>query len=168
MKTVVTGASGFIGSNLVRALSDRGDEVVAADLDRSAALEALDVRFAEIDVLEPHTLTEAFSGADVVFHLAAMISIVGDPTGMVERVNVTGAGNSARAAADCGVGRFVHCSSVHAFDLELCGPSLDEGGPRTVGDHAPAYDRSKYAGERAVLDAAGAMEVVIVNPTGVM
>ena len=43
--------------------------------------------------------------------------------------------------------RFVHCSSVHTFDLERCGPSLDERGPRSVADHCPAYDRSKQAGE---------------------
>ncbi|MCZ7627793.1 MAG: NAD-dependent epimerase/dehydratase family protein [Microthrixaceae bacterium] len=68
-------------------------------------------------------------GVEVVFHLAAVVSVVGDPTGMVWKVNVDGAQNAAEAALERGVRRFVHCSSAHAFDIESCGPSLDEDGP---------------------------------------
>ena len=168
-RATVTGASGLVGANLVRSLLDDGIEVCTADLRRSAALDGLDVDFVEVDVRDRPSLAPAFEGADVVFHLAAMISIVGDPTGEVWKVNVGGPANIANAARDAGVARVVHCSSVHAFDLEKCGPSLDESGPRTIGDHAPAYDRSKYAGEQALLRAAGDdVDVVIVNPTGVI
>lgn len=168
-RATITGASGLVGANLVRTLLDRGVEVCAADLHRSEALDGLDIDFVEVDVRDRSSLAAAFEGADVVFHLAAMISIVGDPTGEVWKVNVEGPANAANAARDAGVKRFVHCSSVHAFDLEKCGPSLDEHGPRTVGDHAPVYDRSKYAGEQGLLKAAGGdLDVVIVNPTGVI
>ncbi|MEZ5381569.1 MAG: NAD-dependent epimerase/dehydratase family protein [Microthrixaceae bacterium] len=168
MRIVVTGANGFLGNNLAAALLDDGHKVVAADRARSAALDDLEVEFAEIDVLDRHSLVAAFDGADAVFHLAAIISITGDPDGTVERVNVQGPRNAAEAALEVGVTRFVHCSSVHAYDLRTCGPSLDETGPRTVNPHAPAYDRTKFAGEqqvRAVV--ARGLDAVIVNPTGV-
>lgn len=168
MRVAITGASGLLGNNLAKRLLVDGHQVVAADRIRSKALKGLDVDFVEIDVLDRDSLDHAFDGVEVVFHLAAIISITGDPDGMVRRVNEDGPDNVARAALDAGVRRFVHTSSVHAFDLHKCGPSLDETGPRAVGQHAPAYDRSKYAGEqrvRAVIDQG--LDAVIVNPTGV-
>lgn len=168
MRIAVTGASGFLGNNLVLALVEQGHQVVAADRVRSAALDDLDVEFIEIDVLDPRSLKEAFEGVDVVFHLAAIISITGDPEGMVERVNVQGPQNAARAALEAGVQRFVHCSSVHSFELRTCGPSLDEDGPRTTNARSPIYDRTKFAGEQQVQAViADGLDAVIVNPTGV-
>lgn len=140
-----------------------------ADVRRTGALDGLDVEHVEADVLDPKALAAAFDGADVVFHLAAIISIAGDPTGKVWEVNVDGPRNAGTAAREAGVERFVHCSSVHAFDLHTCGPSLDEDGPRTLGTHAPVYDRSKFAGEQALREAADdELDLVIVNPTGVI
>jgi dihydroflavonol-4-reductase len=169
MLAVVTGAAGFIGFNLVRQLVADGFRVRAADISSLSLVDGIDVEQHRIDVLDPATLRSAFEGADVVFHLAAMISIAGDPTGMLRRVNVQGAHNAATAALDVGVERYVHCSSVHAFDLETCGPSLDETGPPAVGAHVPLYDRSKYDGEqrvRSVIEQG--LDAVIVNPTGVI
>lgn len=169
MRAVITGASGFLGAHLARTLKDRGVEVRAADRSRGPALDDVDVEFVEIDVLDPASLRAAFEGQDRVFHLAAIISIVGDPTGEVWRVNVHGPRNAATVAFECGVGRFVHCSSVHSFDLERCGPSLDESGPPTTHPDAPAYDRSKRAGEEAVrLVVQKGLDAVVVNPTGII
>ncbi len=169
MRAVVSGANGFLGGHLVRELLDRGVQVRAADLDRGPALEGVDVEFVEIDVLDPASLRSAFADQDVVFHLAAIISIVGDPTGMVWRVNVHGPRNAAAVALESGVGRFVHCSSVHSFDLARCGPSLDETGPPTTHPDSPVYDRSKRAGEDQIRDViAEGLDAVIVNPTGII
>jgi dihydroflavonol-4-reductase len=166
---VVTGASGFVGAHLVRELLGRGVQVRAADRARGPALEGLDIEFVEIDVLAPDGLRAAFADCETVFHLAAIISIVGDPTGMVWQVNVEGPRNAASVALEQQVRRFVHCSSVHAFDLEHCGPSLDETGPPTVDPRSPAYDRSKRAGEESVRRiVAQGLDAVIVNPTGVI
>jgi len=168
-RATVTGAYGLVGANLVRALLGQGVEVRVADVRRTDALDGLDVEHVEADVLDPKALAAAFDGADVVFHLAAIISIAGDPTGKVWEVNVDGPRNAGTAAREAGVERFVHCSSVHAFDLHTCGPSLDEDGPRTLGTHAPVYDRSKFAGEQALREAADdELDLVIVNPTGVI
>lgn len=169
MRAVITGASGFLGAHLARTLKDRGVEVRAADRSRGPALDDVDVEFVEIDVLDPASLRAAFEGQDRVFHLAAIISIVGDPTGEVWRVNVHGPRNAATVAFECGGGRFVHCSSVHSFDLERCGPSLDESGLPTTHPDAPAYDRSKRAGEEAVrLVVQKGLGAVVVNPTGII
>ncbi len=122
MIAVVTGASGHVGTNLVAALRAAG----------------VDVRCPTSDVRDRAAMRAAFSGADVVFHLAAVISIAGDRGGLVQSVNVDGVRASALAALDVGVGRFVHCSSVHAFGLMAArGHPVDESAPRALGVHLP-------------------------------
>jgi dihydroflavonol-4-reductase len=136
-----------------------------------AAFEGLDVEVVRGDVLDPASLGAAFDGADEVYHLAAVISIAGDPTGAVQRVNVDGAETAARAAREAGVRRFVHCSSIHAFDLHRDAEVIDESSPR-VPDGSPrhgAYDRSKADGERRVRAVIGeGLNGVIVHPTSVI
>ena len=113
-------------------------------------------------------MRRAFAGVDVVYHLAALISIAGDPDGRVRATNVDGVRNVATAALEAGVRRFVHCSSVHAFDLERPGV-ITETSARAVDPHLPAYDRSKAAGEvelRKVVDQG--LDAVITNPSGVL
>ena len=87
MRSLVTGAYGHLGANLVRALLERGDEVIAADKRQTEALKGLKVAYVPIDVLDVKSLEAAFAGADRVFHLAAMVSITGDKTGIGRRVN---------------------------------------------------------------------------------
>ena len=166
MVAVVTGASGFLGSVLVSQLLDAGRSVRGVDL--APRPDGLDIDWVRADVGDREALRRAFAGADTVFHLAALISVTGDPGGRVWATNVDGAATSAAAAIDAGVGRFVHCSSVHAFDLEAV-DHIDEASPRAVAPHLPVYDRSKAAGERAVQAAVErGLDAVIVNPTGVI
>jgi dihydroflavonol-4-reductase len=167
---VVTGASGHLGSNLARLLVERGRTVRAVDVRRGSSLAGLDLEYVEADVLDPGSLQRAFAGVDAVFHLAARISISGDPDGRVWATNVVGVRNVAEAALGTGVRRLVHCSSVHAFDLEAArGTAVDEASPRALRPGLPVYDRSKAAGEselRAVV--ARGLDAVVVNPTGVI
>lgn len=170
MQVVVTGASGHLGANLVRRLLERGDRVRVLLRRRSRAVEGLDVEVARGDVLDPESLRAAFTGMEIVFHLAGLVSIQGDPGGMVTAVNVTGAENAARAALDCGVRRLVHCSSVHAFDLAADRGPLDETAPLVPpgSRRHSAYDLSKAEGERRVRAVVGrGLNAVVVNPTGV-
>jgi len=108
MLSVVTGGYGFVGANSVRALVERGDEVRVVDKRETESLSGLAVERMQVDVLDPEALERAFAAADTVFHPAADISIVGDPTGEVHRTNVDGPRNAGRAALACGVKRFVH------------------------------------------------------------
>lgn len=168
MIVAVTGAYGHVGANLVRALLDARHSVRAVDVREGPALAGLDVAFVRGDVLEPDALRRAFDGVEVVFHLAAKISIAGDPDGSVRAINVDGVHNAANAALDVGVRRFVHVSSIHAFDCDQPGV-IDETSARSVRPSLPAYDRSKAAGEvavRAVID--HGLDAVVANLTGVI
>lgn len=165
MRVAVTGAGGFLGGVLVRRLLEANHDVVAIDVVRTPALSGLDVSMQEVDILDADALGRSIQGVEVVFHLASVISVTGDPTGRVRRVNVDGARNVAEAARAV-TARMVHCSSVHAFDLESV-EVVDESSPRAVADHLPPYDRSKAAGEKAVREIEG-LDVVVVNPTGII
>ena len=168
MTVVVTGASGHLGTNLVRALVAAGHPVRAVDMRRGPGLDGLDVELATADVVDADSMRAGLAGADVVYHLAARISIAGDPDGSVWRVNVDGVRVTASAALAAGVRRFVHCSSLHAYDMSVNG-RVDEFHPRSVGAGTPLYDRSKWAGEVALRQvAAGGLDYVVVNPSGIV
>jgi len=166
--TAVTGATGHVGANLVRALLDDGRTVRAINRQRSRALDGLDIEFVSADVLDADAMRRALEGVDVVYHLAALISIAGDPDGTVRATNVDGVRNTATAALHADVRRFVHCSSIHAFDLEHPGV-ITESSARAVRADLPAYSRSKAAGEIELLKAVDAgLDAVITNLTGVL
>jgi dihydroflavonol-4-reductase len=169
MTVVVTGATGHIGANLVRSLLQDGRKVRAVLHDDARALAGLDVEKVVGDVLEPESLKKAFAGAEVVYHLAARISVTGDPDGMVRKTNVEGPRNVARASREAGVRRLVHFSSIHAFRQSPLDQPLDETRAPAQTPRSLAYDRSKADGEQQVLAAvAEGLDAVIVNPSGVI
>ncbi len=172
MTAFVTGATGHLGANLVRALIDRGEHVRALVRRDSAALAGLvGVEQVSGDVLSPESLVPALTGADSVFHLAGKISVWGDPDGSVFQVNAEGTENVIQAALKCGTQRFIHCSSVQAFDLYGSrNLVIDETFPlATAESGATAYDCSKAESERRVHAAIEqGLDAVIVNPTGVI
>lgn len=167
--TAITGATGHVGGNLVRALLARGDSVRCLVHEDDRAIRGLDVERCEGDVRKSETLRPLLDGADRVFHLAAIISIDGDRGGLVQAVNIDGTRNVAIAALDAGVRRFVHCCSVHAFDQAPLDEPVDETRLRATGPRHLAYDRSKAAGEAAVREVvARGLDAVIVHPSGVI
>ncbi len=165
----VTGPTGHVGANLVRALLAQGARVRCLVHSRRAALDGLDVEAVEGELANPESLARTFRDVEVVFHLAARISITGSHGGLVEAVNVAGAEAVARASHAAGARRMVHVSSVHAFDHGDPSQPLTETAPRPTPKH-PAYDRSKAAGEAAVRRVAAetGLEVVVAHPTGVL
>jgi dihydroflavonol-4-reductase len=167
VRFVVTGASGHLGVNTVRALVAAGEAVRAVDVRRGAALVGLDAEFVQADILDVSALKDAFVGADFVIHLAAKISIAGDPDGSVRRVNVEGVRTVAEAALAVGVRRLVHCSSLHAYDVGAIAGPVRESGRRAIDGRLPSYDRSKAAGEdelRRVVDRG--LDALVLNPSG--
>jgi dihydroflavonol-4-reductase len=166
--TVVTGGSGYVGTNLVLALRAAGRPVRVVDLRRPAVGDP-DVTWIQADVRDPAAMRRAFAGADIGYHLAAVISLVGGLGGRVESVNVDGVRAVAEAAREAGVRRLVHCSSVHAFDAARAQGRVDERCPRAEDRRLPAYDRSKAAGEAALRTVvARGLDAVVVNPTGIL
>ena len=169
MRTVVTGAAGHVGANLVRGLIGRGDSVRAlihVDLRGQAGL---DVELVYGDVCDVDSLCKAFEGADVVYHLAGHIAVSCRRQPQIDAINVEGTRNVVRACRECNVRRLVHCSSIHASVSPFDGSAVDENTPLAHGDEHPPYDRSKARGEMIILDAIeGGLDAVILAPTAVV
>lgn len=172
MKVVVTGASGHIGGNLVRALLAEGHEVRALYAHDTRPLDGLPLEKQAVDVLDPAGLSAAFAGAEVAFHLAARITVNKDPDGSVWRTNVEGTRHVVEACLAQGVRRLVHFSSIHALQHNPWDRPLDETRPAADDGKGPCltYDRTKAAGERVVREAVEqrGLDAVIVNPTAVV
>jgi len=168
MTTLVTGATGFVGSAVARVLAARGHGLrllVRAGSDRRN-LTGLDAETVVGDLTDPASLDRAAAGCRFVVHVAADYRIwVRDPNEML-RANVDGAVALVRAAARAGAERIVHCSSVAALGQIGDGTPADEDTPAKEGDFIGTYKKSKYLAERAVLDLARAenLPVVVVNP----
>ncbi|MBN1857212.1 MAG: NAD-dependent epimerase/dehydratase family protein [Dehalococcoidia bacterium] len=169
MKCVVTGASGHVGANMVRALLHRGHDVRAVvHVDRTA-LAGLDLQMVEADVSDLASLRRAFDGGDVVYHLAGHISISGKNSRQLADVNVEGVRNVVRACLDSPVLRLVHFSSIHAFARCQSAALVSEDN-LLVSDAMPSsYDSSKAEGELLVMDAVRqGLDAVVVVPTAVV
>ncbi len=139
-KALVTGGAGFIGSNVVEELVERGVEVVVLDDLYTGSEDNLsrvndDIEFFEGSVVEPGTVEEAVEGCDTVFHLAARSSRPlheDDPSGGA-RVNVEGFVNTVEAATEAGVDKIVYASTSsmygsvdppHSEEMDVKPPNL--------------------------------------------
>lgn len=170
MTILVTGATGHIGLNLVRALLEDGRRVRALVHQHGERLDGLDVERVHGDVLDPSSLRRAMEGAEVVYHLAALVSILQRDAPAVARLNVVGPRNIVAACLDAKVKRLVHFSSIHALSHLPVDGRVDETRALTTdADGAPPYDRSKAAGEREIqAGVARGLDAVVVNPSGVI
>ncbi len=169
MRMVVTGASGHVGANLVRTLVAQGVTVRAVCHLSTLGLDGTGIEICRGNVCEPVSLKEIFTGADVVYHLAARISLLGDAWPEMERVNVLGTRHVVQACLQAEVGRLVHFSSIHALDPAPLDAPVDEARPRVSQPDTPAYDRSKALAEVEVENGmARGLNAVILNPTGVL
>jgi len=168
MKAFVTGATGFVGSHVARALAEQGADLRLLVRPSSRTNNIADLR-AEVamgDLCEPESLRKAMRGCDVVFHVAADYRIwVRDPDQMY-KANVEGTRAVIDAAQACGVRRVVYCSSVATMGFTQSGEIVDEDTSVSLKDMVGHYKRSKFMAEQIALEAGrkGA-NVVVVNPT---
>ena len=167
MTVLVTGASGHLGANLVRALLAQGRSVRAMIHHERRGIEGLNVEVVQGDVCDPASLDRALEGVEVVYHAAVRIAISGNDR--VEAINVGGTRNVVEACLRSGVRRLIHFSSIHAFQQEPLDQPLDEARPLVDPARAAPYDRSKAAAEREVqAGIARGLDAVILNPTAMI
>ncbi|HWE27600.1 MAG TPA: SDR family oxidoreductase [Polyangia bacterium] len=169
MLVAVTGATGHIGANLVRSLVARGLRPRVLVHQRSrAALEGLAVDEFAGDVADPQSLLRLFDGAEIVYHLAAKISLDDREKALMRATNVGGVRNVVAACLQQRVRRLVHFSSIHALSTLPKAQRVDETRPLVTNESVPPYDRSKADGEREIKEGLErGLDVVTVNPTGV-
>jgi len=168
-KSFVTGGSGHVGANLVRALLARGVAVKALVRGDAAALEGLDVERVEGDLRDVASLERALAGCDRLYHLAAFVSLRKGDEQQVFDVNVTGTKNVLAAAERTGVARAVCCSSFGAVGKNPNGGPSDETQTLNPFESDLDYDLSKALAEIEVLRAVTrGLDVRIVNPSGIV
>ncbi|MBE3064287.1 MAG: SDR family NAD(P)-dependent oxidoreductase, partial [Spirochaetes bacterium] len=168
---LVTGAAGHVGSALVRELLADGESVRALAMpgEDIAGLRGLGVQIVEGDVLDPSTLEMALAGAEAVYHLAGIISIMPGKDALMRQVNVVGTANVARLARLAGVRRMVYVSSIHALARPPRGVPIDETVPFDPHNAAGEYDRTKAEASLVILEEVRkGLDAVIVCPTGII
>jgi dihydroflavonol-4-reductase len=164
MRAFVTGATGFVGSHVARALAEAGAELrlLVRATSRTANIDALPADRVVGDLREPTFLKQAMSGCDAVFHVAADYRLwCRDPQEMF-RANVDGTRAVIVAAAEAGVRRVVYTSSVATMGFVGDGACAHEDSPVSLANMIGPYKRSKFMAEQIALQAP---HVVVVNPT---
>jgi dihydroflavonol-4-reductase len=164
-RTLVTGATGFVGAHVTKLLVGRGDEVRVALREHSprAALEGLDVESVSADILDRPAIRRAMRGVDRVFHVAGVAELSASRA-RIFSVNVEGAQIVFEEALRAGVERVVHTSSVAAIGPAPPGATADESQPWTAGRYRIAYLDAEHEAERAALRlVARGLPLVIAN-----
>jgi dihydroflavonol-4-reductase len=166
--SLVTGATGFVGSAVARALLRRGHPVriLARPTSDRRNLANLAVEVVEGALEDPRSLARAVAGCRYLFHVAADYRLwVPEPAPMF-RANVDGTRDLMAAALDAGVERVVYTSSVATLGL-VAGGAADEDTPSSAGDMIGPYKRSKFDAEEVVRQFARerGLPVIIVNPS---
>jgi len=168
MKVLVTGATGFVGGAVARALVESGIDVrvlarAGADLQN---LQGLPVERVEGDLRDPASLRKALTGCRQLYHVAAHYALWAKDPSIFYDINVTGTKNLLDAAREVDTERIVYCSTIGAIGLPPGGGLGTEKTPVSIEQMAGHYKRSKYLAEQEVLKLAKAgLPVVIVNPS---
>ncbi len=163
----VTGASGFTGSYLCKALVEKNYNVKALVRKNSNRenLEKLNIQFIEADLADPDSIKGKIKNTDIVFHIAALYRQEGVSKDMFTTVNLEGTRIMLEESIASGAKRFVHCSTV-GVQGEISNPPANETAPYKPGDH---YQASKMAGEKLALSYfnEGKIDGVVVRPVGI-
>jgi dihydroflavonol-4-reductase len=167
VRVLVTGATGFTGGHLARTLAVRGYEVLALvrDRQRGSELAAAGVTLVAGDLRDVSTWRAALTGVDVVHNTAALYRRAAPSDAVYRRVNALAVEDLVTGAADAGVRRVVHCSTVGVHG-HVEQPPADEDAPLRPGD---VYQQTKVEGERLAREAAAraGIELTIARPSGI-
>jgi dihydroflavonol-4-reductase len=168
-KILVTGATGFVGAAVARALLARGEKVVllARKTSPRGNVEGLDAEIAIGDLRDADSLAPAFKGVEKLYHVAADYRLWARDTSEIIEANRLGVTNIMNAALRAGVSRVVYTSSVATLKLNEAGVPVDETSPARPDQAIGAYKKSKTIAERVVekMVAEQGLPAVIVNPS---
>ena len=169
MRTLITGASGFVGSAVLRLLIEEGHDVCALIRPNSNRLNltGLNIELVEGDLTDINSLHKAVKNQDNLFHVAADYRFwVPDPKSIYQ-VNVDGTRNLTRCAVEAGIKRIVYTSSVATLGFNVDGTPANEDTPVTLNEVVGHYKRSKFLAEQAVNELTKTIDapVIIVNPS---
>jgi nucleoside-diphosphate-sugar epimerase len=165
-QVLVTGVSGFTGSNLAKALVRNGDEVYGfvRPSSRLNGLQEMGIHIVKGDLTEANSVEEAVKGMDIVYHIAASYRESGLPSSEYYKVNVGGTRLVLEAAFKHGVKRVVHCSTVGVHG-HVENPPADENAPFNAGD---LYQETKIEGEKVAREyMQKGLSCVIFRPVGI-
>jgi dihydroflavonol-4-reductase len=168
MKILVTGGNGFLGSWIVKALIDRGDQVRVLHRTTSdiSSIRGLPYESALGDVTDMPSLLKATDGVEAVIHAAAIIAYAPKDRPLMETVNVGGTENVAKACIKNKVKRLVHTSSVVAVGGSLKPEILNEDSPYEMSPFGFGYYDTKFQAEQVIKKYVkeARLDAVIVNP----
>ena len=168
MRALLTGATGFVGSAVARALLREGWQVRALVRPNSNRrnLQGLEIETVAGDLNDRSSLDHAVAGCEALFHVAADYRLGVSRPEELYRTNVEGTRNVLNASRSAGVGRVVYTSSVATIGIPADGSPGREETPVALADMIGHYKRSKFLAEQVARDAARAgASVVIVNPS---
>jgi dihydroflavonol-4-reductase len=169
MTVVVTGASGHIGANLVRALLDSGRPTRSLKHVTTQGIDGLNTEVVRGNICDVESLCRAFRDAEIVYHLAGCISLSMKDWPRLESINIIGTRNVVEACLRAGVKRLVHFSSIHALRQQPLSSPVDEKRPLGDAKDFPPYDRSKAEAEKEVRRGVErGLDAVIIYPTAVV
>jgi dihydroflavonol-4-reductase len=166
--TFVTGATGFIGSHVVRQLLRRGDRVriLARNSSRKSNVESFGCEIVIGDLKDSMSLLRCVQGCSRVYHVAADYRLWARNPQDIYDNNVGGTRNLLSACCEAGVEKVVYTSSVGAIGMRKDGLPADEDSPVKLDDMIGHYKRSKFMAEQVAKEfASSGLPVVIVNPT---
>lgn len=168
MKTLVTGATGFVGSHVARqlALAGHAVRVLVRPTSEVKALDGVAVEFVEGDLRDGASLTRAMQGVHHVYHVAADYRLWTKNPGEIYASNVDGTRRLIEAAHRAGAARIVYTSTVATITVSRRGALPNEDTWAKLDEMIGHYKRSKFLAEQVAVDAAkSGIPVVIVNPT---
>jgi dihydroflavonol-4-reductase len=168
MKVFLTGATGFVGHHVAKALADQGGDLrlLVRKSSNLSNLEGIAGETVVGDLAKPASYAPALAGCDAVMHVAADYRLwIRDPDAMY-RANVDGTRDLFKLAREAQVGRVVYTSSVATMAFRKDGIVVNEDTPVTIDDMVGHYKRSKFLAEQQAIAAAqDGQQVIILNPT---
>ncbi len=168
MKVFVTGATGFVGHHVAKALAAQGADLrlLVRKSSNLKNLEGIPGDTVVGDLAQPESVASALSGCDALMHVAADYRLwIRDPETMY-RINVDGTRDLLRLARNAGVRRVVYTSSVATMHFRTDGIVINEDTPVSLDDMVGHYKRSKFLAEQQAIAAVNdGQQVIILNPT---